>query len=414
MAAPPEPSEDALVVEIEGKGVAEDKILSYRINSSYVIPTDSWEIVVYSESDPRGLRRRWRPLQPVRLLISGRQQLIGRIDGTEGVGESGAALRVFGRDYLSDIVDSTIDPTFQVKQGQDVGAVVLDVLKPWGITTVFGHNLNRNILTGKAPFQPTPRDLKRVQLQDFAAKWDQGTSEFLNIILAHQGLTFQPAGTRDAVVVDSPNYEQSALYRLARSLDPDRPGNMTKPAAARRDYAGVPTVTLTSGRTGGSEPGQQSQSGRQEYPTFDKAGPSRIGASLEAQRTITSDDGVVVVREKRFDPRRRDSTVYGFDFPVYKPLFYQDKQARDQAQLDASVRRMIAEKLRDTLQYPFQVRGHVDPVGGAVWTVDTIVDVQDEIEDVEEPLWIVERSLYNDGSGPMTEGLAIRPGSYVF
>jgi prophage tail gpP-like protein len=406
----PELDRDPLVVEIEGTEFSSgDKILSYRISSNYTTPTDAWEFTVYSEDDPKALRRRWRPFQPVKLMIAGRQQILGRIDGNSGVGDSGRMLKVFGRDYLSDIVDSSIDPTFQVKKGQDIGAIVLDVLKPWGITTVLGGSaLNRNALTGKQPFKPVPKNLAEIKLEDFKAEENEGAFEFLNKILARHGLTLQPSSTRDTVIVDSPRYEQAALYKLSF------PGNMVKASNATRDYSGVPTVTIARGRTGGSDAGKQSGSGRTEYPTFDKSGPSKIGGVLDAQRAITSDDNVIIVREKRFDPKKPDRTTYGYDFPVYKPLFYQDKASRNQAQLDASVRRMMAEKIRNTLTYPFTVRGHVDPTSDALWSVDTIVTVQDDIEDVNEDLWIVERTLSNDGSGPMTEGVAVRPDSYVY
>ena len=408
--AQPEPGEDKLTVEIEGLGFQPHRIVSYRINTQYTTPTDAWEFTVYSEDDPRSLRRRFRPLQPVKLYVSGRQQVVGRIDGIVGVGESGAQLKVRGRDYLSDLVDSTVDPQFQIKKSQDIGSFLLELLKPWGITTVFGNfNLTRNVASGRKPFSKNPATrYKSAKLEDTKASENQGVFEFANTVLARQGFMLLPAGTRDSICVDSPNYEQSPLYRLSR------PGNIVT-GTADRNYANVPTVTIARGRTGGSDAGKQSQGGKREYPTFDKSGPSKIGAVLEAQRNITSDDGVVVVRERYFDPKKPERTVYGFDFPVYKPLFFRDRDSRNDEQLDYSVRRVIAEKLRETLQYTCTVRGHVDPVSDAAWTVDTIAYVHDEVEDVDEPLWIAERTFSNDGnSGPMTELVLVRPGSYVF
>jgi hypothetical protein len=409
MPALPEPGEDPLTVEIEGVGLITDKIISYRINTQYTTPTDAWDFTVYDDEKPRELRRRWRPFQPVKLHIAGNQQVVGRIDGSEGVGESGAALKVNGRDYLSDLVDSTVDPSFQIKKGQDIGAFLLELLKPWGIKTVLGDfNLTRNVMTGRKPFtKGAPKNFKTARLDDWKAQDNQGVFEYLNSVLARHGFTLQPAGTRDSVCVDAPNYEQQPLYSLSR------PGNILT-GSARRNYAGVPTVTLARGRGGGSEPGKQSGSAWREYPTFDKKGPSRIGNVREAQLAITSDDGIVVVREKRFDPKARDTTVFGFDFPVYKPLFYRDRDSRNQEQIDYSVRRMIAEKLRDTLVYTCTVRGHVEPKSGAVWTVDTMVNVHDEVEDVDEPLWIAERTLMNDGSGPKSELVCVRPDSYRY
>jgi prophage tail gpP-like protein len=408
--APPEPGEDRLTVEIEGAGVVTDRIISYRINTQYTTPTDSWEFVVFSEDDPKRLRRRFRPLQPVKLSIAGRQQLIGRIDGTVGTGESGALLKVHGRDYLADLVDSSVDPSFQIKKGQDIGAFLLELLKPWGITTVFGNfNLTRNVMSGRKPFTKNPaRSYKSAKLEDTKASENQAVFEFGNQVVARQAFTLQPAGTRDAICVDAPNYEQAPLYTLSR------PGNLIS-GTADRNYAGVPTVTIARGRGGGSDAGKQSPGAKKEYPTFDRSGPSQISKTAEVQHAITSDEGVVVVRESRFDPKARQTKVFGFDFPVYKPAFFRDRDSRNDEQLDYAVRRFIAEKLRETLIYTCSVRGHVDPVSGATWTVDTLAHVRDEIEDVDEPLWIAERTFTNDGSsGPMTELVLVRPGSYVF
>jgi prophage tail gpP-like protein len=408
--APPDPDNDRLTVELEGVGFQPNRILSYRINTQYTTPTDAWEFVVYSEDDPRGLRRRFRPLQPIKLYIAGNQQVIGRIDKIEGFGESGAALKVSGRDYLADLVDSTVDPQFQVKKSQDIGAFLLDLLKPWGITTVFGNfNLTRNAMSGRKPFTKDPaKHYKSAKLEDTKASENEGVFEFANKVVARHSFMILPAGTRDSIVVDAPNYEQSPLYSVSR------PGNILS-GTASRDYTDIPTVTIAHGRTGGSDPGKQSPSSLKQYPTYDKSGPSKIGGVLEVQHAITSDDGIVVVREKQFDAKKRDNTVFGFDFPVYKPLFYRDRDSRNDEELDYSVRRVIAEKLRNTLTYNCTVRGHVEPKSGATWAVDTLVNVHDEIEDVSETMWILERTFENDGtSGPVTHLSLVRPGSFVW
>lgn len=143
---------DSFEVEIEGVPDRFSGIFqSYRITSNYMVPTDGFEFVVYSEKDQRSLRRIWRPLQPVRLYINGACQLVGRIDGIEGVPESGGALRVFGRDYLADIVDATVDPMFTVTQGQTLEQVLKEILKPFGITKIESSNIKAlNTRIGKA------------------------------------------------------------------------------------------------------------------------------------------------------------------------------------------------------------------------------------------------------------------------
>lgn len=408
----PDLDEQRLVVELEASGIQHDKILSYSINTQYLTPTDSFSFVVYSEDDPVALRRRWRPWQPVRLHIAGRQQLIGRIDGNEGVGESGHELRVFGRDYLADIVDSTVDPQFQVKQGMDLGDFLLALLEPYGIKTILADAnvgpLTRNILTGKRPFKGTPaRDFRAAKLSDFKAEENQGVWELANKVVARHSFTIQPAGTRDSVMVADPNYSQDVLYGL------DRPGNnMRKGGCARRDYTNVPTVTIARGRSG--EAGKNLGTTRNTSGTFDPGSArSNIGLVRDVQRSITSDEGIEVVKQTRFDPKRPDPVIYGYDQPVYKPLFFRDKDARNQEQIEGAVRRILAEKLRETLTYQAEVRGHVDPVSGAIWTVDTLARVRDVVEDIDETLWISERTLENDGSGPKTSMMLVRPESFV-
>jgi prophage tail gpP-like protein len=382
-----------------------DGFESYRLTSNYMTPTDAWEFTVFSDDNPFELRRRWRPLQPVKLYISGNLQVIGRIDGIEGVGDGGTKLRVWGRDYLADLVDATVDPQFQVKKGQDIGAVFEELFAPFGIKTILGSfNLTRDLLTGKRPYFGEPeRSFRAAQLDDFKAEDNQGVMEFAMKIASRHGFTILPGGTRDSIVIDRPNYLQAPLLELSR------PGNIIS-ASARRDYSSVPTVTIARGRGGDASGGAKG-----EFPTFDKSGgaPSSIGSVPEVQRTITAENNIIAVRETRWDPKKPDRTIYGFDPPLYRPLFYRDRDARNGEQLDYSVRKMIAERLRDTLTYSVEMRGHTETTSGAVYAVDTIARVNDTIEDVNENLWVLERTFENMGGGPRTTMELLRPESYV-
>ncbi len=405
-AALPDISDDSFSVEIEGVGTFYDGFQSYKIESNYTTPTDAWEFVVYSESDPAGLRQRWRPLQPVKLYVNGCCQIIGRIDRIMGVGPGSSALKVMGRDYLADIVDSTMDPTYQVSKEMTIGDMILEIFKPWGITSVLSDSaLTRNIRTGKQPYQPDPQDLTQFRLEDLKAEENQGVFEFANKIVARHGWTIQPGGTRDSVCIVRPQYAQPPLYSA------ERPGNIEE-GVADRNYANVPTVTLGRGRAGGNK--HQVGGSRSEFPTFSEGAPSRIGLTTEVLNITTADDNIAVTREKRFDPKRGDNTLYGYTPPVYKPLFFRDKDSRNDAQVERAVRRMVAEKLRETLQYNLTVRGNMDSQSGATWSLDTIVRVADGVEAVHENLWIWDRTLENDGdSGPKAHMICIRPESYV-
>jgi len=407
MAGEVDPDEVKLEVTLEATGEQIFQgIESYRISSSFLTPTDSWEFVIFDEDDPAGLRTKFRPWQPISLWVGGQTQVLGRIEKIEGVGESGAALKVSGYDYLHDIVAGGVDPAIQIKKEMDLGQAILEIFKPYGITQVFGDfNLTRNILTGRAPFKGKPkRNFKAAHPDELRPGDNEGAFEFAEKIVARHGFTIQPAGTRDAVCICGPHDLSDPMY------DVKRPGNVLR-ASASRDWGSVPTVTVARGR--GGDPNVEVVGTRHEFATFENDTVTPIAKIPEIQRTITSDDGVSIVRQVRFDPKKGDpNTIYGFNPPVYRPLFYHDKDSKNQEQLEFGVKKMVADKLKSTLEYSCTLRGHVDPVTGAIWSIDTVANVLDGIEQVNERMWLYERDLYNDGQGPMADLKLMRPDSY--
>lgn len=399
---------DTFEVEIEGteerfRGI----FLSYRVNSNYMTPTDEFEFVVYSEDDEFNLRRRWRPLQPIKLYINGACQLIGRIDGIEGIPESGTALRVFGRDYLADLVDATVDPLFMVQKDWTIEQALQQLFRPFGIDTISADNFEAlELLVGNVAGATIKRGKgkrkRETKLSDFKAEDNLGVMELANKIVARHGFLILPAGRRNEVIVDSPNYDQEPLFQYTR------PGNILK-ASARRDWSNVPTITIARGRTG--EANDSAAGGRSEYPTFTGSrAPTTIAKHPEVERILDRFDGVAAVLEERADPTSRATPLAG---TLYRPLFYRDRDSRNQEQIDNGVRRMIAERLRETLTYTVEMRGHCDPDTGAVYSVDTLADVNDTVEDLQERLWCFDRTFENTGSGPKAVTKYIRPESYV-
>lgn len=398
---------DTFEVEIEGQEQRYTGFQSYRLTSNYMTPTDEWEFVVYSEANQFDLRRIWRPLQPVRLYINGACQVIGRIDGHEGVPQSGGALRVFGRDYLADVVDATVDPQFEVQKDWSIEQALEVLLRPFGITKIESSNIDAlAVLLGKvagATLRGKGKRKRNVRLEDFKAEDNLGVGELLSKILARQGYLWLPGKARDEIVIDAPDYDQDPLFSLTR------PGNIID-ASANRDYRNVPTVTVARGR--GNFSNDTATSTRQQYPTWsgDRAPGRELAKSDEVQRILERFDSVSSVIEERADLKSHAVPLPG---TLYRPLFYRDQDSRNQEQLDSAVKRMIAERLRDTLTYDVTMRGHVESTSGTVYAVGTIAEVADTIEDVNERLWCFERTLENQENGPRALLKYIRPNSYV-
>lgn len=405
-----DPQEDGFSVLMEetgewfysGRGIEE-----YRINSSWLTPTDGWSFTIYKQDDPGSLRETFRNWQPLQLAINGQIQLFGKIDVIEGAGETGAGLEVSGRDYLADPLDATVDPAIQIKKEMNLEQAMLELFRPFGITQITpSWNNTRNILTGISALKGKPsKNFKKSNPDEFKPGENQGVMEFGNRIVARHGFAIQPAENRYAIGILEPHDLQDPQYKLSR------PGNIIS-GRARRDWTDVPTVTIARGRAG--DPNTAIKGTRHEFPTFGIDTINPITKIPEIRNCIFPESGVgTLIREQRFDLKKPDTTLYAFNPPIYKPLFYQDKDSKNQEQLEYGARHMVADRLRRTLDYTCTVRGHVEPETGALWAINTVAQVWDDTERINERLWLYEREFFNSGKGPMTTLKFMRPDSYI-
>lgn len=421
-----------MLLEESGEYVSQG-IKSYSIDSDYMTATDGWEFVVYDDEDPAGLRSKFAPLQPVTLYVDGHPQVTGRIDAIETESADSSALRVSGRDYIADLVDGTADPSIRFSKGSTVADALTKVCAPYGIDTIIGdNNLNRNLLTGKVPFgEGPPIDFKAAKLSDFKVSDNTGCWQVISNIAARHGFTVQPIvgesnGARTALILSHPEYRQDPIGSLTR------PGNVIA-AMAKRDYSRVPTVTVARGHT--STARVKYSKGTVEISTFKGGGSLGVIAlavpsvriEIDLERTVTTTKRATVatgelstspeisatvtgrVFEKRNDPKSPEP----LDGKLYRPAFYSDKEARTIDELEHGVRKMVSERLRDTLTYEATVRGHRDPDTDAVYAVDTILEVADGIEGISERMWVKRRTFTNGPDGPKTKLQLIRPETYI-
>jgi hypothetical protein len=393
-------AEHRLTVELERTGEKTDKVQSYRLTSNYLTPCDEFEFVVYDDRDPASLRRKWMPLSRVKLYIDGEQQLLGRIDETEGVGDSSSALMVRGRDYMAELVDGGADPSIIFKEGMDLGDALLLLFRPFGIDGLVGnYNLTRNLLTGKVPHVGDPlRTFKEAKLRDFKVQENMGTHEVADKICARHGFMLRPTGFRNIVAVVEPLFGQEPLYRLTK------PGNV-KSGHARRSYAEAPSVTIATNWSGIT--GQQLTGIRGVFPSFGPLAPNELGTFAEVQRITQQALGAF--RDTRVNWKKPNIKVE--DDVLYRPMFYKDKDSRTTGQVERGIRRELARRLKDCLVYSCELRGHREVASGAVYAIDTMAQVRDETEDVDERMWVLERTFQNTGSGPTTQLKLVLPGA---
>jgi prophage tail gpP-like protein len=413
-----------LTVLIESTGEVWDKIQTYRLNSNYLTPSDEWEFVAYDTASPASLRRKFRPLMRVKLFIDGELQVHGRIDETEGTGGSGSALLVKGRDYVGELVDAGADPSIRFTEKQDLGDALLTLFRPHGIVTLFGNwNLTRNLLTGRIPQVGVPRnDFHTAKIEDFKVSSGQGVFETADKIVARHGYTIQPGGTRDSLCVTEPQFGQDPLYTLSR------PGNVLE-GRARRCYADVPSVTIATGRvkkkrktkasnlfdrtaqvgTDGVVQDEALLPALVQFPSFGDLAPNELGTFAEVKRIAL--EPLTLLRQSRVDWKAKTMPYTADDDVIYRPMYYEDRNSRTDEQLERVARRELGRRMKDVLTYKCTMRGHRDLVSGAVYAIDTVATVNDQNEDVNQTMWVLDRTFFNNGQGPKTDLQLILPGA---
>lgn len=431
--------ESVLLVQLELQGRALlNEITSWSIDSDYLTTTDGFEFSAYSDdlSKVRGLE-----LEPVELKVNGHSQLIGRIDSST-IGHKGGEITYAGRDYLADMVECAIDPTVTIKEEMNLEAVIKAVSGTVGISTVIGNDFAmRDIRTGKSAGGSGGRDFIALQAGDVKPDYGMSQFGFLSRIASRHGATIQPGKARSEVVLSEPDYSQAPLYSLQRLKGESGSGNNILRATAKRDFSRLPTVTLFNGsQTKPAQPitptsillalAEQSDqplavlgsgaahslalglfgAGRKSGGNGDDGTKSYDTAGAASGFAPSAEDTIL---KHCHIGRRKPSAGVGDPLKLYRLLAVRDKRARNQDQLDRLAVREVGERLKELLVYEVEVQGHVAP-SGAIWSVNTMVDVVDEECDIAEPLWIAHRRLsFDSNGGAKTNMTCWRPGAFL-
>jgi hypothetical protein len=381
-------------------------VKEWSIDSAYLVSTDGFSFTLW---DPNPANLRGLELQPVELLVNGVTQCFGRIDRTS-VGGDGTAVRCDGRDYIADLVECNVDPSLKIKRGQPLAEVITLAASPVGIDTVIADDdvIMGGIRSGKKPKRSggsgKSRRKKRTgkPFVDFKPEPGQGIYDFLSQIVAREGATIQPGEGRNILVLSEPIFDQEALYSIRRRIgSASGVHNNVVSATADRDYSRFPTFMLMNGTQ--AIGGKTSANSKHEYDLW---------TQLEGFNSELGNILLTGATPGRWLPGyMSDRMATG---ALYRLLNHRDEVARDDDQVKNAAHRAMAERLKDTLAYHVDLRGHTDPETGAIWSVDTMVDVDDDICNIHERLWIAERTLrYSPGEGATTSLVCYRPESFA-
>lgn len=367
------------------------QVVDWSIHTDFLTATDSWSITILDDRP----QPRWYELQQVELYVEGRKQLIGRVDSTDR-GDEGYLVKLQGRDYLADLTECNIDPTFVAKAGDKLDTAILLAAAPCGITSIvdpYGRNEERIGNGGKRGEAITAK-----QLTDNKPSDSDSIYSWCNRAAARASYTIQPGNSRSELVLQRPTYGGGAVAKLLRQKG-NKANNIVR-GNASRNYGAVPTHF-----TGASQQGSAKEARTKNRTEWDLN---------EVVRNFSSEELKAIVWNGTIAGRRtpKDTNGQGNSGQLYRLRHLRDKNAKNQEQLDGTTARMIAGALKELLRYTVELRGTSDPATGNVWSYDCEVDVDDDIAHVHERLWVAARTFTGSGSEAKTELECWRPRTY--
>jgi hypothetical protein len=244
---------------------------------------------------------------------------------------------------------------------------------------------------------PSAPGLQPLQLNDMQPHFGEGAVEFILRIIKRLGLTIRVNALGDTVLVTSPVWNSTPTHQLVHR----RTGVCSYvEGTAQRSTVHQPSIIIAQGTGGGGQFSRDRMkvAAINELTGLDEAGqmlPSVVdvlGRWPEANLLPLRPE---LVQISRTPPKHGLCTA----------LYLVDDEARTLAQLQSYVRRELATRQKTGTAMSTTVYGHTQD--GHPFAVNTLVDVDDDVLGLHEPMWVMERTFSKSRSAGTTTTLTL-------
>lgn len=420
---------------------------NFSITSSFTQPCDKFSFQI-SAKDIDLYQDYLIPDARVQITVDNAIQCTGMIDDNDisYSPSSGTDINLSGRDVLAPMVDYCVDPTFKFNSKMTVADVVTKVMTGYGFTKLFNsQDNNLNIITGRTNDKSlttkvtTQTDtsygakgadgklvktvnevkiyetvsnikpgLSKLQIKQYKANVGETAYNYVQRLIKREGLTLKAAADGSGLMVISPDYDFDFGYSISVKKDAVNNGHIIN-SNRKVSASAQPTVIVASGFGTGSE---YEKAQLKVIIVNELTGLDENGNYLPEVENIIGkykSAKVLPIRTELIPVKRTLAKVNR-----YRPIFMTFSEAKDIAQLSALITRKLSEGQMKGLTVKYTVKGFVDPSNGYPWAVNTLVNVDDDINDIHEQLWVLERTFTKSvSSGTITSLTLIRPNTLL-
>lgn len=402
-------------------GFGIDKFLSYRANSHFTCPSDGFEFVVAGSSLDSTTREALRRGELFKIIVNGHTQAEGYIDrvSSEASRESGTIIRIEGSDKLAQVVRAGIDPRVRFQTSQTLLDILVKVFEPFGYTADSfreSNDANRDIKSGQVRGQKlsvthskkrtTVKPLKSYTLHQTKPYHGEGAFAFASRLSQRFGLWIWLSAEGDILIVSRPNFDQPPRYRLYDKLDGNTRTTNIEHGHVIEDASQQPSCIVA---TGFSADVNADCSRYKVIVINELVGLGDDGFAVPSVQKIIADNPDASQLPPRADAFAKTAIKA---HPAAQPIYLHDQESQTLEQLQNYARRELALKQHHSLRATYVVEGHSQD--DTIWAVDTIVDVDDDIRDIHEPLYVLGRTFEKSRDGTRTTLELIRPWTLDF
>lgn len=417
MAIPYQPSEPdshtlklSIFGDASGEIVAVDRWISYDFASDFLTPTDSFSFTLGSTE--AGLPDKLRAALKLGAQVSIHNETnifaTGIIDAIDISADRSAGIvyNIHGRDKLGQTLDTVADPTFQLKSGGTLAELLKRLFAPFGWPNDDDYEIDgdanrdarmgkRGVKTSETPKNaakkrrhrqegggPEARKLASFILHQTKPYHHESVFHFASRVAQRHGLWICCSADGETLIVGKPDFNQEPTFVLHRGRDGR--GNILS-GTVHYAMTDQPTLIIADGFAVGAS---------------GEFGKGRIKAHIVNPMLGLTDEGdntpeVAALLAKH--PGTVENTLPMASFPFraanipFRPMFLHDPESRTQEQLNAFVKREMSLLYRKALTTSYVVEGHGQTVDGqfVAWAPDTVVDVEDEIGELQERMYVL-------------------------
>ncbi len=407
------PIGDVVSLHLPDSGIEISNWTRYSFNSHFLTPTDAWSFTLEGESIDQSLINKLAPGSRVTLTVNGHVNGDGYIDAMDLHCDRGGGtqLTIEGRDRLAMAVDGCVDPKTQFSRDMTLYDVVKRVFTPYGWSDdnqfLISNETNANVISGQKRGRPLskgkkPKELKSFTIHQLKPYASEGAFAFASRICQRHGLMIWLSAEGNFLIIGKPDFNQETRHILRRARGANGESNNILAGGKKFDLADQPSIIIATGYGAGAEFQHSKLKVAMKNPAV-SVDVSDVLAKHPDAFLMTASNSPTIAAYKA-----TPVTV-----PRSRPVFLHDDESKTIEQLKNFVLREMSLRLRKSMTCRYTVEGHTN--NGSVWCVDSIVDVHDDIAGVNEPMWVLSRTLTKSRSeGTRTEVELIRPGTLVF